>query len=32
MIDNSYGLVVKGLPRVERRQLETIYTVNELYG
>jgi predicted DNA-binding protein (MmcQ/YjbR family) len=32
MIDNSYGLVVRGLTRVERRQLELHYTDAELYG
>ena len=32
MIDNSYGLVVRGLRRVERLQLQTRYTDVELYG
>ena len=32
MIDNSYGLVVRGLKRAERQQLELHYTEAELYG
>jgi len=32
MIDNSYQLVVKGLTRIERHQLETRYAPAELYG
>ena len=32
MIDHSYGLVVKGLRKVERLQLETRYSEIELYG
>ena len=32
MIDNSYALVVKGLRKVERRQLETRYSDRRLYG
>jgi len=32
MIDNSYGLVVKGLMSAERKQLELQYTEKELYG
>ena len=32
MIDNSYALVVKGMTKAERRSLETVYSVEELYG
>ncbi len=32
MIDNSYGLVVKGLPKKERVPLELSYSPHELYG
>ena len=32
MIDNSYGLVVRGLKKLERLQLETLYTEKELYS
>ena len=32
MIDNSYQLVIKGLTRIERHQLETRYAPAELYG
>ncbi len=32
MIDNSYALVVKGLRKVERLQLETRYSESELYA
>ena len=32
MIDNSYGLVLSGMTRAERRHFETLYTPTELYG
>ena len=32
MIDNSYALVVKGLPKKERLPLELSYSPHELYG
>jgi len=32
MIDNSYGLVLKGMTKSERRHFETLYTQAELYG
>ena len=32
MIDHSYGLVVRGLRKVERLQLETRYSDRDLYG
>ena len=32
MIDNSYTLVVKGLRKIERLQLETRYSAAELYN
>lgn len=32
MIDNSYALVVRGLKKIEIRQLETRYSDIELYG
>ncbi|MFT4632493.1 MAG: putative DNA-binding protein (MmcQ/YjbR family) [Candidatus Pseudothioglobus sp.] len=32
MIDNSYALVVKGLARLERRQLTLRYTTAQLFG
>ncbi len=32
MIDNSYGLVLKGMTRAQRRHYETLYTDAELYG
>ncbi len=31
MIDRSYGLVVKGLPKAERRSLEIQYGEHEIY-
>ncbi len=31
MIDRSYGLVVKGLPKAEKRSLEVQYGEHELY-
>ncbi|MFT7684822.1 MAG: putative DNA-binding protein (MmcQ/YjbR family) [Candidatus Azotimanducaceae bacterium] len=32
MIDNSYGLVVAGMTKADRRSLETLYSSDELYG
>ena len=32
MIDNSYGLVMKGMTRAQRRHFETQYSDVELYG
>lgn len=32
MIDNSYALVVKKLKKVERRNLELLYSDKQLYG
>ena len=32
MIDSSYGLVLRGMTRAQRRHFETLYSLTELYG